>query len=254
MPEIVPGDASRYAEATRAGPATASSSSRCEAPTSCQPVTRPSTTGPGGRARARDPSSRATAGLRRRPLRPTRARASPSCLPRQPATGLLCQVHQPRGVRGHVERFCEGWLPGSAEETPACRVIGAKAIPEETSEVTNSALNGRAALTISRCRAAARIPFGSCSTARPRDVGVSDRSPVPGQVGRDVALDREPRDPQPAAGDGGLGVRRQGDERRLRRAGRCAHRAGHPGGARSRCAGRVRPPRRDRRGPSRNGP
>ena len=35
---------------------------------------------------------------------------------------------------------------------------------------------------------------------------------MPGQVGRDVALHREPRDPQPAAGDGGLGVRREGDE------------------------------------------
>ena len=224
---------------------------------SCQPVTRPSTT----RTGRSGPSTRSVQPCDGRTSPSTVAADSsarvtvvPTAITRPPA--CLCQVHQPRGARRHVERLRDRWLArlcggntgvqgdrrdrdtgrdqrrhqlGAERPGRACH-LGAAGLPREYRLV------------------AAQRPL-------PRDVGVADRSPVPGQVGRDVALDRQPRDPQPAAGDGGFGVRRQRRRVRRRRAGRCARRAGHPAGARSRWwPAAVRPPRRGRRGPSRNGP
>jgi hypothetical protein len=42
-----------------------------------------------------------------------------------------------------------GGSPGSADDTPACSVIGAIAMPAATRSVTNLVLKGRAALGIS---------------------------------------------------------------------------------------------------------
>src|SRR6185503_5299358 len=76
------------------------------------------------------------------------------------ATGLEDQirpacrgVHYAVGIGGGLysggRRGAAGGSPCSAEDTPACRVIGAITIPADTSEVTSSALNGLAALAIS---------------------------------------------------------------------------------------------------------
>ena len=241
-----------YAAATSAGPATASSSSRCEAPASCQPVIRPSTTR-GGRS---GPSTRSVQPVAACTV-PSGSAADSSSAGHRGADGdhppdrLAVSGSTSRAVAGGTSNgSAAGGSPCSAEDTPACRVIGAITIPDDDQR--------RHQLGAERpCRTrhlgAARLPgedrLIAAQRPGPRDVAVADRPPVPGEVGRDVALDRQPCDPQPTARHARFGDRTP--RRRARR------RPGSPmrsPGSDIRQMGRshwrpavVRRPRRDRR-------
>ena len=154
--------ASWYAVVTKSGPATASSSSRCEAPASCQPVIRPSTTRTGRsgpRTRSVQPSAACTKPLL--VVADSRARVAvvPTAITRPPVS---CVRFTNRAVvRGTSNSSATGGSPASVEETPACSVIGAIVMPDVIREVTSSVLKGRAALAISALPASGRTPSGS---------------------------------------------------------------------------------------------
>ena len=90
------------------------------------------------------------------PAADSRARVTvvPTAITRPPASRVALTS---RAVAaGTSNRSGCGGSPASCEDTPVCRVIGAKAIPRLIRSVTSSVLNGRPALGISAlpgCRA-----------------------------------------------------------------------------------------------------
>ncbi len=62
-----------------------------------------------------------------------------------------CLVRLTRRAVAGGTSYCSGYgsSPASSDETPQCRVIGAKVTPRATRSVTTAGLNGRAALGIS---------------------------------------------------------------------------------------------------------
>src|SRR5262249_52687538 len=126
------------------------SSDRCDAPASCQPVMMPVTTR-GGR------STPSTSSVQPLPARTVPASVAADSIARVAVVPTAITRRRFARVRltrwavpgGTANRSGAGGSPGSAEETPACSVMGAIATPELTSDATNSVLKGRAALAIS---------------------------------------------------------------------------------------------------------
>ena len=132
-------------------PATAVSRSRCEAPSSCQPVIRPVTTR-AGRAGADAPARSARCWPATRPpgtaaLSSARVQVVPTAITRRPAARVRFTRSAVAG--GTSNHSGSGASPASSDATPACSVTVASSTPAEISSVTRSAVNGRAALGIS---------------------------------------------------------------------------------------------------------
>ena len=131
-------------------PAMASRRARCEAPGSCQPVTRPSRPGPAGAGRLPplsiprpDAPSRPVRTPSRWPGRPWSRWRSPA---RQSRLAVLIWAAVVAGTRYHSGAG-GSWL--SSDDTPQWRTNGTIVIPRATRRVVTSVLNGRAALGIS---------------------------------------------------------------------------------------------------------
>jgi hypothetical protein len=116
----------------------------------CQPVISPSTTRTGRsgemtssvqpRAAMTNPSGRVADSM-------ARVAVVPTAMIRWPRPWAALTSWAAVSLTSNHSAWGASWA--SCEDTPVCRVIGAKSTPRATNWVTSSALNGRAALGIS---------------------------------------------------------------------------------------------------------